>query len=96
MMNYEILEGRPGQIVEHVVFELGDRDVVLAQVEGAFGMSEPTWVAASDNGLRHFPDPEIALQRFVSQDRAERLVGAFMAFGGSETTQSEEQQIEVK
>jgi hypothetical protein len=59
-------------------------------VQGAFGLTEPTWVAKSDNGLRHFPDPETALQRFVSPQRAERLVGAFMAFGGSETTQSEE------
>lgn len=95
MMNYEVLERLPGQVVEHVVFELRDRDVVLAQLSGAYG-HDTTWVAVSDSGLRHNPDPEIALGRFVSEERAQRLVGAYSAFKQEETTQSEETQIEVK
>lgn len=90
MMSYEILEGMPGEVVEHVVFDLGNREVALAQVQGAFGMPGTTWVARSDNGLRHNPDPRIALERHVSSERAERLVGAYEAFKGLENSQSEE------
>ena len=97
MINYLELETGPGsRVVGHVVFELEKKDVILTLEHGVFGLDGQTWVARSGNGLRHFPDPEIALRRFVSPERAGRLIGAYLAFGGSGIYQSEESQIEVK
>ncbi len=90
----ESFEPEPNaRVIDLVVVHLPRRDVEMTLEVNPFGVAGERWVARSDNGLRHAPDPEDALSRFASRKIAESMGRAIVAF---RDLPSEESEIEVK
>ncbi len=68
------------QVADVVVIHLPNRKVEMILEDSPFGIAGERWIAWSDNGVRHSPDPAEALGRFTSSGRAERMAGAILAF----------------